>query len=279
MKKFIIFPFIAIIIISCQSKLIPPSDPEQIQNLSNAATQIALTGSARQTATQAVEQTATQSALYLLNPQTPTPTAIDINNETATILFRDDFDKLLQTGWQWTNEIPENWSLIEKPGDLQINVVGGYVNLQNASNMLTVPAPQGDFYIETSLLFDPDTDNQFAGLIMYESDNEYIQTGASYCSPINGCIGKGLYIDIYQEGNLLLPRTAIDFIQDRLAIRMVHYTGKIVFYASLDGKVWYRISEFATDINVSRVGLITGQSIADLPKPALFEYFEIGTLK
>ncbi len=188
MKKYIILPFIAIIIIGCQSVLTPPGDPEQIRLLSNAATQLALTGSAMQTATQVVEQTATQSALDLLNPQTPNPTAIGLNNETATIIFRDDFDKLLQPGWQWSNEVPENWSLIENPGDLQINVVGGYVNLQNASNMLTVAAPQGDFYIETALLFDPDTDNQFAGLIIYESDNEYIQTGVSYCSHINGCI-------------------------------------------------------------------------------------------
>ncbi len=279
MKKYIILPFIAIIIIGCQTAITPQGDPEQIQLLSNAATQLALTGSAIQTATQAVEQTATQNAFNLLNPLTPTPTAIDINNETANILFRDDFDKLLKTGWQWTNEIPENWSLTEKPGDLQINVIGGYVNLQNAANMLTIAAPQGDFYIETALLFDPDTDNQFAGLIMYESDNEYIQTGVSFCSPINGCIGKGLYIDIYQEGNLLLPRTAIDFTQNRLAIRMVHTTGKIIFFASLDSKVWYRISDFETDINVKRVGIITGQSVAELPQPALFEYFEIGTFK
>ena len=279
MKKYIIFPFIAIIIISCQSALTPPNDPEQVQQLSKAATQLALTGSAMQTATQAIEQTATQSAIELLNPQTLTPTAIAINNETAAILFRDEFDKLLETGWQWTNEVPENWSLTENYGNLQINVVGGYVNLQNASNMLTVPAPQGDFYIETALLFDPDTDNQFAGLIMYESDNEYVQTGVSYCSPINGCIGKGLYIDIYQEGKLLLPRNAIDFTQNRLALRMVHTAGKITFYASLDGKVWYRISDFATDIDIKQVGLITGQSVGDLPMPALFEYFEVGALK
>ncbi len=279
MKKYIILPFLAIIIISCQPLLPPPGDQEKIQQVSNGATQLALTSSALQTSTQAANQTATQSANALLNPQTPTSTPVRVNNEIATIIFRDDFDKQLQTGWQWTNENPENWSLTENSGALQINVLGGYVNLENASNMLTIPSPQGDFFVETALLFDPDTDNQFAGLLIYESKDEYIQTGVSYCSPINGCIGKGLYTDIYQEGKLLLPRNAIDFTQDRLAIRMVYNGGKMTFYASLDGRVWYRTYEIATDINIKRVGLITGQSLDDIPKTALFEYFKIGTLK
>lgn len=279
MKRYIILLFTGFIIIGCQSTITSPVNPTQVQQLSSATTQIASTQSVIRTATQSAEQTATQDAVNLLTFGTPTPLPIGMDDNSVNIIFRDDFDKVLLPDWQWSNEDPLNWSLTELPGSLQINVLGGYLNLHNASNVLTMPPPPGDFYIETALLFDPDTDNQFAGLFMYESDNDYIQTGIAYCSPIYECIGQGLYIDIYQDGKLLLPRNAIEFSQNSMAMRMARSEDKIIIYASPDGRIWYRIYEFTMGMDIKRVGVITGQSVDELPKPAVFEYFEIGTFK
>ncbi|MBL8102911.1 MAG: DUF1349 domain-containing protein, partial [Anaerolineales bacterium] len=179
----------------------------------------------------------------------------------------------------WLNENPVNWSLSEFPGFLRINVVGGYLYLRNASNVLLTPAPADNYFIETSLSFSPRRDNQFAGLIMYETDDNYIQAGLSYCNPINDCVGRGLYIDIYQNGNLVPPRNTVQFTEDGLAMRMLRNGNKITFYTSEDGTVWYRLRDFTTTIDVKWVGLITGQSLDRNPAPALFDYFQISILK
>lgn len=208
----------------------------------------------------------------------PSPSAA-IETSIPNPLFHDDFNSTLQPGWEWQNEKSENWSLLAVPGFLQINVTRGYVNLNNVSNLLLRPAPHGDFQFETNLLFFPSRNNQFAGLIIYESDKNFIQAGYSYCDPIYGCVGSGLYMDVYQDGKLQLPRNPMEYENDNIYLRLMRQGSTIYFLASTDGIVWFRINSYTTSMNGSKIGIVTGQNLRDTPVPiAVFEYFQVSHL-
>src|ERR1051325_7661608 len=140
----------------------------------------------------------------------PTPTVIPPTASpapTATAdpnFFRDDFVGALDSKWTWLREDPVNWSLATVPGSLQINVAGGYVPQHTNFNVLLRPAAAGDFQIETQITFSPQDNFQFAGLIIYESDSDFIQAGRSYCHTF-ACVGEGLYMNAYKKGALVPP--------------------------------------------------------------------------
>src|SRR5215207_811349 len=206
-----------------------------------------------------------------LTPSTPTPTA-DPN------FFRDDFLEMLDAQWSWVREDPQNWSLIAVPGSLQINVAGGYVRAHTNSNLLLRPAPEGNFQVETQITFRPADNFQFAGLIIYESDSDFIQAGRGYCK-VTGCIGEGLYMDYYKKGMIVEPDFGqaykdIDPIRLRLSRREDTYT----FEASTDGKVWFIIGSHPGDLNPLQIGLVTGQRLKGNILPAAFDYFEVRSL-
>ena len=212
----------------------------------------------------------------------PTPTQMPATASPSPVpdpkFFRDDFLDSLDAHWTWLREDPLNWSLTDEPGMLQINVEGGYVPAHTNSNILLRSAPQGDFQIETQIIFRPTGNFQFAGLIIYESDSNFIQAGRQYCNSI-GCIGEGMYMDSYRNGVVVKPNfgqtyRSIDPISIRLSRRGNTYT----FEASTNGKVWFVIGSHTSDINPLQIGLVTGQRMRGSVLPARFEYFEIHSL-
>lgn len=221
--------------------------------------------------TATIPVTSTSTATKVAPSLTPTAT-LDPN------FFRDDFDGSLNPEWSWVRENSLNWSLTNLPGALQINVQHGHVVAHNYSNLLLRPAPAGDFQIETQITFRPDHNFQFAGLIIYESDSNFIQGGRAYCNAV-GCVGEGLYMDHYTKGIVVEPDFGqtyreIDPIQLRLSRRGHNYT----FEASTDGKVWFIIGSHTSDINPLQVGLVAGQTLQGQIQPATFAYFEVRSL-
>ena len=192
--------------------------------------------------------------------------------------FRDDFTENLDAQWIWLREDPLNWSLATIPGSLQINVGRGYVPAHENSNLLLRPAPAGNFQAETQLAFRPADNFQFAGLIIYQSDSNFIQAGHAYCTAV-GCIGEGLYMDYYRRGVVVKPDVGqpykdIDPILLRLSRRGDTYT----FEASTNGKVWFMIGSHTSDINPLQIGLVAGQKLEGRILPAAFDYFEVRSL-
>ena len=208
-------------------------------------------------------------------PETPTVTP------TPTIdprFFRDDFDEILDAQWSWVREDPENWSLIALPGALQINVAGGYVNAQTNPNLLLRPAPEGNFQITTQITFRPTHNYQFAGLIIYENNSNFIQAGRAYCNSI-GCAGAGLYMNYYENGRIVKPDFGQPFGDiDPLLLRLSRRDDTYTFEASTDGKVWFLIGSHIGDMRPLQIGLVTGQRLKGENAPALFEYFEVRSL-
>jgi beta-xylosidase len=193
-------------------------------------------------------------------------------------LFRDGFDQALDAQWSWIREDPLNWSLTDQPGSLQINVTAGYVAAHNNSNLLLRPVPEGNFQIETQITFRPMRDYQFAGLIVYQDDSNFIQAGRAHCDSVE-CIGTGLYMDHYNQGRMIKP----DFGQpygtiDPLLLRLSRRESSYTFEASADGHVWFLIGSHTSDMDPLRVGLVAGQHLRGDILPAAFEYFEVRSL-
>lgn len=189
--------------------------------------------------------------------------------------FRDDFDQTLAPGWSWVREDPQNWSLVALPGALQINVAGGSVVARTNPNLLLRPAPEGNFLIQTQITFRPTRNFQFAGLIIYENDSNFIQAGRSVCNSFD-CIGVGLYMNYYENGLPVEP----DFAQrygeiDPLLLRLSRDENTYTFEASTNGKVWFIIGSHTSTMNPTQVGLVAGQRVRGENIPATFEYFEV----
>ena len=213
-------------------------------------------------------------------PATPNAAiwAISLKPTTDPNFFRDEFEGALDAQWSWVREDPLNWSLVTIPGSLQINVEAGYVPAHNNSNLLLRPAPQDDFQIETKLTFLPTHNFQFAGLIIYQSDSNFIQAGRQFCSAVD-CIGDGLYMDSYQKGLVVNPSVGrsiskVDAIWLRLSRRGNSYT----FEATTNNSVWFNIGSQTSDISPLQVGLVVGQTLKGRVLPAVFDYFEVRSL-
>ncbi len=209
---------------------------------------------------------------------TETPSAIPPSPTADPDFFRDEFAGTLNPQWTWVREDRRNWSLKKFPGFLQINVEGGYVVEGTNSNMLLRSAPKGDFQIETQIKFSPSDNYQFAGLIIYESDANFIQAGRGYCRTYE-CIGEGLYMNYYQKGKEVMPNFGQVYrdlkpIQLRLSRKGDNYT----FEASTDGKVWFIVGSHTSSIQPLKVGLVAGQKMTGEILPAVFDYFEVRSL-
>ena len=207
---------------------------------------------------------------------TSTPTSTPLPPTINPIYFRDDFDRKFQPGWTWLREIPDQWNLTAVPDSLQILTSRGSVNSETMTNILLRPAPAGDFQMETKLTFLPEVNYQFAGLIVLDDNDNFIQAGHAFCRG-GGCVGKGLYMDVYSQGLLSLPSFSQPYkIGTTLILRLIRIGNNYIFEASSDGRVFYMVGEHESAMTSPQVGILAGQNVdGDLPVPALFDYFEI----
>jgi hypothetical protein len=263
MKRRIILSLVFLLISGCGTSSPNPSDA------AINSTQIPVT----------VTQLATNTPRPTETPQ-PVPSRVPTATEEAEkIIFQDDFQNILANDWQWLNENPANWSLQKVPGSLQIMVQPGYVNFKNASNVLLMPAPEGNFQIETMLNVPESWRTHFAGLLLYESEKNFIQAGHAYCNPIYRCVGEGIYLEEFNQGYALLdPYVAQEYSGTKLGLRLVYKDGRLTFLSSPNGTVWYRINESVVGFKILQVGLAASQNLED-PSAVTFDYFQIKSLK
>ncbi len=192
--------------------------------------------------------------------------------------WRDEFDGSLGEGWYWVNENSDRWNLTEQPGFLRIYnspfVTGG-------ENLLLRPVAQGDFMIKTRLLFEPDTNFQFAGLIIWQDENNFLQLGRAFCDIPDVCVGNGIYFDYVGggtsvDGNFATPVGNPSEVYLRLERRGDMVRG---FYSLDQGITWYEIGThwIPSDFQVNGVGLTASQdyNTPDWDIPTDFDFFEL----
>ena len=180
--------------------------------------------------------------------------------------------------WVWTNEDPKNWSLTSNPGWLEINVQGGAVIDGTIKNLLWQPAPEGNFQLETKLNFLPQNNFQIAGLLIYESSNDFMQFGRAFCT-MGRCARDGLYFDNYIGGKWTDENfTTRAPLTDTLYLRLIRDAQDYSAFFSEDGIDWKLIGIHTNHMQPVFVGLVVGQSITKYLLPAQFDYFTISSL-
>jgi ammonium transporter Rh len=216
--------------------------------------------------------------LFPRPPLTEIPPTFPSIPTTDLFSFRDDFNENLDPQWIWVREDPRNWSLANIPGALQINVSRGYIPAHTNTNILLRPAPAENFQIETQITFKPRDNFQFAGLIIYESDSNFIQAGREFCNAV-GCIGEGLYMDYYRKGVVVKPSFGPTYNKiDPILLRLSRRGDTYRFETSTDGKTWFFIASHTSDMNPLQIGLTTGQRLNGNSLFATFDYFEVRSL-
>lgn len=220
--------------------------------------------------TSSPEPTATSSPV-------PTPT-IQLTATPENQFFRDDFEGKLADNWDWLGEDSARWSLTDAPGFVRIvaqpSSIGGD---GEPKNFLVRLAPDGNFEIETHLVFEPTTNFQFAGLLIYEAQGKALQFGRAFaqCNFPDFCKENALYFDNpTQQGlpNFVTPVSDPSDVYLRLRREGNSYTA---FYSE-DASQWTQIGQHTGVFTTVYVGLIASQAFSE-EIPADFDYFSIQT--
>lgn len=189
----------------------------------------------------------------------------------------DAFDTEMQEPtWFWINENPEGWSLSENPGFLRIYASA---NPTGGENLLLRAISETDFSVETHLLFEPFSNFQFAGLVVYQDEANFLQLGRAFCDVEDACIGSGIYFDNIQGGEWMEGNYATEVNSSSEAYLRLERRGDMVraFYSS-DGANWFEIGThwIPSEFQANSVGLTASQDY-DPSEPifADFDYFEL----
>lgn len=220
-------------------------------------------------ATQAPTQPPTQVPTDTPLPPTETPLPSPTLTETPYPVFWDDFNAEFQPGWSWIRENDALWSLDSEPGYLRIVLQCA----RPARNLLVRDVDSDNFQITTHVLFEPTSNFQFAGLLVYQDDKNMASFGRAFCNVKGTCVGNGIYFDLTQDGQMQGSNFATDTkLKDEAYLRLdktgSHFSG----YYSEDGSNWMLIGEHDAEMLDPKVGLITANSCV-VGQVALFDYF------
>jgi len=202
--------------------------------------------------------------------------------------FRDDFSSQLAGGWQVLSESAANHSLTARPGFLRILTQRGALEEDNHINNLFVREFSGDFFIETRLEFDPQAGQQFAGLLIYESQTNAAALGLAFVSGERGEF-RGLVLVSAALANSSVQPPVQRYDESTASnpnvvyLRLLRSGQQIVAGFSENGVSFTDfgsiLNAFPDTVRVG-VGATNGDfaecgAVCDTPIPADFDYFQI----
>ncbi len=190
-----------------------------------------------------------------------------------TAAWTDDFQgPALDQRWSWAREDPTHWSLSARPGYLRIiTQTGGiYESTEKQKNLLLMPAPKGDFRIVTKCTIDPTENFQYAGLMVYQGRNNYVQINRAFTD------GNSFNFDLEADGkpiNKRVPASVTTFYL-RITKQGNTYTGDY----SPDGETWTMVGQGSASLVDSKVGICAANNLPGKPHiPADFDFFKLYT--
>lgn len=215
---------------------------------------------------------------------TATPAASPTPSWTAPPLpesgFRDDFDWEMGENWKWYYPDEAYVSLELSPGFLRVYPLTGGLADSQPRNLFLANAPQGDFEIRTLVSFKPESNYQFAGLLIYQDLRNALQFGVGFadCANPASCLGRALYFTSFQDG---APGTqtivTLKGGEEQLYLRLVRMGKNYRAEYSLDGLEWIEAGVLTNPLSPDWVGLFTGQSESGFD-PAIFAEFDYFSL-
>jgi len=199
--------------------------------------------------------------------------------KTFPLVFRDEFDKVIDPDWNWIRVNENQWSVTKKPGSLQINLVPtSNAFSEGPVTFLLQDIEEENFEIITRMFFKPQRNFQSAGLAIYEDDENVVSLVRAYADVVD-YPGNAIYFDnIYPSApsygetgytNYPTPINSPSGVYLKLRREGIAYTG---FY-SLDGQSWTLIGVQTSPIEPTSFGLVVGRS--EQPITAEFDFFEL----
>ena len=193
-------------------------------------------------------------------------------------LWRDEIDGALADDWYWLDENVDKWNFHD--GWLQI-YASPYET--EGRNILLRPVSQGDFAIETRVLFEPTANFQFAGLYISQDDGTYLALGRAFCDKPDVCVGNGIYFDYVSGGDWVGSNFATQFDNPfnsaESFLRLERQGDMVRAFYSHEGITWTEIGThwIPPEFQVNGVGLIASGDYdkSDEDIPADFDYFEL----
>ena len=215
--------------------------------------------------------------------ETPLPTFTPTPKPTG-LLFRDEFDKELEEGWTWQNEVPEKWKFTDD-GWLEIIAEDGALlgeSLQ--TNLLIREIPQVDkFEINIHLVANTTSDFQQATLFLIEDSDNFLAINRGHCS-VCPTKGDGIYTDYQYDGkNGSFKAVMIDVDEVYLRIQFDRDSEYLTAFYAVEPEKWIQLRKIPVDLNYQMVGIgatnIDVQNTKDDDLVARFDYFEIWDLQ
>jgi len=204
-----------------------------------------------------------------LPTETPKPTMTPL---PVGVLFRDDFEGELQSGWEWENENPAKWTFTD---DGWLQIIGEYNSLlgeNQQNNLLWYSLPAGDFVVTVHLKTKPFENFQQAAIFIYEDPENYVTINRGYCDPCSTG-GNGFYMDykIGGEWGGYKAKTDSEDVYLRLESKGNTISG---YYATVPDQ-WERLGRFGNFFQFRKVGIGVSNVRASNDVVGLFDYFEI----
>jgi len=182
----------------------------------------------------------------------------------------------LDPAWYWVNENPAAWSLTENEGYLRIRT-SAYAT--GGENLLLRNVGPGKFVIETRVLFEPTSDFQFAGLVVFQDGENLLQLGRASCDTPDVCVGNGIYFDRVQNGGFAGDNFATQTGPPlgEAYLRLERQGVKFTAFYSENGADWQLIGvhKVPGSFDIDGVGLTASQNYPAEALVADFDYFRL----
>ena len=220
-------------------------------------------------------------------PPPPTDTQPPPTATLEPVLFFDDFNGAVDPAWTWLNEDASRWMVTEE-GWLAITAGNPSVLASGPEieqiNLLTQPAPEGDFIITARLVTNPDENFQQAGIFLIVDGVNYVSilnAICTFCLPDVG--GYGVFMEGFKNNEPIAQgRVATRAATDTdLFLRLVYSASQktVEGLYAIEPDNWQSVGVVEDVSTFTTLGL----GAANAPGPdgiqedlaAFFDYFEI----
>ncbi len=229
--------------------------------------------STQTTATEAVEIVPATNTAAPTNTPLPTETPRPANTPLpAGVLFRDDFEGSLQSGWEWENENPDKWGFTDD-GSLQIiGEFNSLISQSQQSNLLWYALPAGDFVITVHLKTKPFENFHQAAIFIYEDPENYVTLNRGYCDLcLSG--GNAFFMDYKINGQVGTYKSATT--AEDVYLRLESKDNTISGYFATAPDQWERLGRFGNFFQFKKVGIGVSNANSSNDVVGQFDYFEI----
>ena len=179
----------------------------------------------------------------------------------------------LNAAWSWEGEVAGDWSLTERPCYMRIYTAPSGVG----ETSLLRELPAGAYDAGIHLHFEPQSNFQDAGIVLYLDEEHHLMLGRAHCSLAPPtCVGNGIYFDHVGEGNWIGSNYAFATAETSEAyLRLEYNLGTYTGLYSSDGEEWHVIGSHVPDFTPTRIGITTSGDLTGQHLPADFDYFWI----